>query len=128
MAFPTSIFYISQYNQQYNVNASQQDNTGCIPKAVWEQFPPHVNSAIVNSQHHNKQEVNSTTAHSNDQTDHSVTYTIPTYTSNSAHQVQTPTLTVKFRTLLCLLHAVSLVALVLLMYIVAIIESILKAV
>ena len=53
MAIPTSISYISQHNQQYNVNATQQDNTGCIPKAVGEQFPPHVKSAIANSQHQN---------------------------------------------------------------------------
>ena len=30
---------ISQHNHQYNVNTAQQDNTGCIPKALWDQLP-----------------------------------------------------------------------------------------
>ena len=31
--------YPNKHNWQYNANASQQDNSGCIPKALWEQLP-----------------------------------------------------------------------------------------
>ena len=29
----------SQHNHQYNVNTAQQDNAGCIPKALWVSCP-----------------------------------------------------------------------------------------
>ena len=76
-------FSISQHNQQYNVDATEQDNAGHIPKALWEQLPSHAKSAIANSQCHNKQEANSTTAHSIDLTDHPIANTLPMYTFNS---------------------------------------------
>ena len=41
------------------------------------------------SQHHNKQQANHTTADSNYNTDHSVTNTLPAYTSNSVHHMPT---------------------------------------
>ena len=63
---------ISQHNCQYQVNTAQQDNSGHIPKALWDKLPPHAKSAILNAQHHTKQQANSTTAHSNDHTEHSV--------------------------------------------------------
>ena len=46
-------------------------------------------NAIPNSQHHNEQESNSTTAHSNDHTDHSIANTLPMYASNSVHHMLT---------------------------------------
>ena len=49
------------------------------------QLPPHAKSAISNSQRHTKQQANSTIAHSNDHTVHSVANTLPTYASNSVH-------------------------------------------
>ena len=76
---------ISQHTWQYNVTATQQNNTGHIPKVLGEQLSPHAKSAIANAQCHNKQEANSTTAHPNDQTDHSITNTRPMFTSNSVH-------------------------------------------
>ena len=39
---------------------------------------PTCESAISNAQHHTKQQANSTSAHSDDHTDHSVTDTLPT--------------------------------------------------
>ena len=78
---------ISQHNQQYNVNATQQDNSCHIPKALREQLPPHAKSAVANSQCHNKQDANSTAAHSNDQTYHSITDTLPMYAANSVHHM-----------------------------------------
>ena len=60
------------------------------PKFLWDHLPPHVKSTISNSQCHNKQQANSTTAHySNDHTDHSVTDTLPMYSSNSVHHTPT---------------------------------------
>ena len=44
---------------------------------------PHAKSTIYNSQHCTKQQTNSTTAQSNDPTDHSVADTLPIYASNS---------------------------------------------
>ena len=38
---------------------------------------------------HTKQQANSTTAHSNDHTDHSAANTLPTYASISAHHMPT---------------------------------------
>ena len=35
---------ISQHNCQYQTNTAQQDNAGHIPKATWEQLPPHAKS------------------------------------------------------------------------------------
>ena len=32
---------ITKHNRQYNVNNTQQDNAGYIPKALWDQLPPH---------------------------------------------------------------------------------------
>ena len=57
---------MSQENHQYNVNTAQQYNMGHIPKALCYQLPPCVKSTISNSDHHHKQQANSTTAHSND--------------------------------------------------------------
>ena len=51
--------------------------------------PPNAKSAISKSQCHNKQQANSTTPHSNDNTDHSVTDSLPMYASNSVHHVPT---------------------------------------
>ena len=80
---------ISQHNHQYNVNTAQQHNAGCIPKAFWDQLPPYAKPTISNSQHHTKQQANSTTAHSNNHTDHFVADTLPTYASNSVHHMPT---------------------------------------
>ena len=92
---------ISQHNHQYQANTAQQDNAGCIPTALWEQLPPHAKSAISNAQHHSKQQTNSTTAHSNDHTDHSIADTLPMYTSNSVHHLPMETnLSPEFTTLL----------------------------
>ena len=67
------------------MNTARQDNAGCIPTALWEQLPPHAKSTISNSQHCTNQQANSTTAHSDDHTDHSVTDTLPMDASNSVH-------------------------------------------
>ena len=80
---------MTSINRQYNLNSTQQDNADCIPKALWDQLPPHVKSAISSSQCHNKQQANCTTAHSNDHTNHSAIDTLPTYTSNSVHHMPT---------------------------------------
>ena len=82
---------ISLHNHQYQVNTTEQDNAGHIPKSLWEQLPPYSTSAISNAQHHNKQLTNSTTVNSYDHTDHSVADTLPTYASNSVHHMPTET-------------------------------------
>ena len=48
---------------------------------------PYAKGAISNSQHCTKQQANSSTAHSNNHTDHSVTNTLPMYASNSVHHM-----------------------------------------
>ena len=75
------------------MNTAQQDNAGHIPKALWEQLPPHAKSAISNAQCCTKQQANSTASHSNDHTDHSDTDTdtLPVYASNSVHHMPTET-------------------------------------
>ena len=75
------------HNHLCIVNTAQQDNTGCIPKALWDQLLPHVKSTISNSQHHAKHQVNRTTAHFKNHTDHSVTNTLPMYSSNFVHHM-----------------------------------------
>ena len=63
-------------------------------------------STISKSQCCNKQQANSTTAHSNDNTDHSVADTLPMYASNSVHHM--PMDISPSSTLLCPHHAVLL--------------------
>ena len=70
---------------------AQQDNAGCIPKALWDQLPPHAKSTLSNSKCHTKQQANSIMAHLNDHTDKSVADTLPTYASNSVHHMSTET-------------------------------------
>ena len=48
-----------------------------------ETIPPHMKSAMSNSQCHHKQQANCTTAQFNDHSDHSVNNTLPTNASNS---------------------------------------------
>ena len=62
-----------------------KNNTGCLHKALWDQLLPTAKSTISNAQCQSGQQANRTTAHSTDNTDHSVADTLPIYTSNSVH-------------------------------------------
>ena len=71
-------------NCQYQRSTTQQVNASHIPKASWQQLPPHAKTVIAGAQH-SKLQAYTTTGQSHGITEHSVRETLPMYVSNTVH-------------------------------------------